>query len=115
IQCFKCLRYGHSKNLCKNKLRCPRCLEEHELKDCTNKEVLPVCLHCKGAHLSNEQDRSFRDRICPEFQRQQQIRQLMSVHNVSYYEASRATPNINNENSYSFHTQAQHMQFPPLK
>ena len=37
--CYKCNAYGHIAAYCANKIKCPRCLGEHSLKECPNKEA----------------------------------------------------------------------------
>lgn len=43
-RCFKCNEFHHSAIKCKNKLSCPICSEEHELKDC--KSEIHKCSNC---------------------------------------------------------------------
>lgn len=79
-QCKNCLRYGHTLKNCKAKTkRCPACHEDHDLIDCAHKDS-PVCLFCKGNHLSN-------DRGCIEKRIQLDARQLASNENILLAEA----------------------------
>lgn len=85
IQCFNCLLFGHTKNLCRSKVRCQNCGEvEHDNTSCTTK-----CFHCSSTcHKAT-------DRICPEQDRQKQIKQAMSLENISFYEANERFPKDN--------------------
>ncbi|XP_024084410.1 uncharacterized protein LOC112127533 [Cimex lectularius] len=55
-QCNQCLRFNHSANQCRGKLRCPRCSEEHTIENCTNSGVKPVCCNCGKNHLSTSKE-----------------------------------------------------------
>lgn len=48
IQCYRCWKFGHMKKICKSGQDiCPRCSENHELKECQRNEE--VCVNCKHA------------------------------------------------------------------
>lgn len=49
IRCYNCNKYGHLQKDCKDKKTCPRCGEEHEMKDCSGDSL--KCINCK---VSNE-------------------------------------------------------------
>lgn len=95
IQCFNCLRCGHSKKLCRHKILCPKCANDHELRACPSNS-LPICIFCNGANLSNKQTTPLRNRSCSELLRQKHICRLMTFHNVSYFETAQAVPLIMN-------------------
>ena len=42
-RCYKYNAYGHIAANCANKIKCPRCLGEHSLKECPNKEAEKRC------------------------------------------------------------------------
>lgn len=44
LRCLNCCRYGHLSKECKEKTVCPRCSEDHELKNCNNKTN--KCINC---------------------------------------------------------------------
>lgn len=53
-QCFRCQRFGHTKNYCNMDYRCVKCLGNHYYKDCTKTQnVPPVCVNCKENHPAN--------------------------------------------------------------
>ncbi|GBN65622.1 hypothetical protein AVEN_213066-1, partial [Araneus ventricosus] len=50
LRCFKCQRFGHSKDSCRGTLTCARCAEAgHDSSDCKASEK---CVNCKGSHTS---------------------------------------------------------------
>ena len=88
IQCHKCCRYGHTSKICKARMRCPACSEEHDLTVCRDK-LNPKCIHCEGNHLANEKGTPASKRICEEYAKQKKIKQLMAIYNISVFEAVR--------------------------
>lgn len=90
---MKCLRYGHTKNLCRGKERCVNCgsegnCGENRMNDsgCIKD---PECIHCKGKHSSIS-------RNCEEYTRQKKLREIMVLDNLSLFEANKKMPKINN-------------------
>ncbi|XP_076322258.1 uncharacterized protein LOC143231619 [Tachypleus tridentatus] len=61
LQCFKCQRFGHTKNACTAKPRCVRCSGEHTVSDCPKERSDTTCSNCGLQHAT-----SFRG--CPKFQ-----------------------------------------------
>lgn len=56
-QCRKCLRFRHSEDQCRSKVRCEHCSENHHISECpVSDAVLPVCIHCQGDHRSTYRD-----------------------------------------------------------
>lgn len=53
-QCYRCQAYGHSSQQCRLKIKCLKCSEPHNSKDCpvTNSDLLK-CANCEGNHPSN--------------------------------------------------------------
>lgn len=80
VKCFSCLRFGHVASQCKGKSRCSRCgAEGHSFENCLAESFL--CIHCSSDnHHANS-------RKCPAFVRQQNIKKIMAVENVSFKEA----------------------------
>lgn len=81
VQCNKCWRYGHVRNLCRGKFRCSKCGSHHDDEKPCDSE--PKCIFCQQDHLAS-------DRKCPEYLRQTKMREIMALHNVSLYEADKA-------------------------
>ena len=61
-QCYKCQRFGHNADVCRNKPRCVVCAGEHLLRDCTAKNSggegnletgTVLCANCKKPHTAN--------------------------------------------------------------
>lgn len=103
-QCFQCYKFGHTKKKCKNgKKNCRNCGgEKHTDKDedCVKEAK---CINCKQSHSS-----TFKN--CREFVRQSAIKKIMSLDNLSYWEANDKFPKV--ENSYNILEHAE--EFPDL-
>lgn len=80
VKCYSCLRFGHVASQCKGKSRCSRCgTEGHNFENCLAESFF--CIHCSSdSHHANS-------RKCPSFVRQQNIKKVMAVENVSFKEA----------------------------
>lgn len=87
VQCFNCLRYGHIAKQCRAKKRCFGCGSlTHENHLCVLK-----CIHCE----SNEHNST--SKLCPEYTRQFRIKEIMSLENKSFFEASERVPQLPNK------------------
>jgi len=75
-QCFKCLRYGHIKALCKSEKRCLICGELSHGR-C---ERPKRCRNCEGEHKST-------DKKCRIYEWNKNIATIMAYNNASYREA----------------------------
>lgn len=51
-QCFKCQKWGHVAVRCPNSLRCLRCGDAHQHKDCPNNREQAKCPNCDQNHPS---------------------------------------------------------------
>nr|XP_055046932.1 uncharacterized protein LOC129432503 [Misgurnus anguillicaudatus] len=49
LRCFKCQRIGHVAAVCRGKVRCSRCGDEHEYDKCPENAVIKCC-NCGGPH-----------------------------------------------------------------
>lgn len=114
IQCYNCLRYGHTKVNCSNPVdskRCRNCASNHNEGECPDPNN-PKCVFCSGKHAST-------DRNCPEFLRQKKINNLIAVENISYFEAVKLIPktynvNLSTQDNYSPSQQLRSQLFPQL-
>uniref|UniRef100_A0A6P7GSP1 Uncharacterized protein LOC114341706 n=1 Tax=Diabrotica virgifera virgifera TaxID=50390 RepID=A0A6P7GSP1_DIAVI len=88
LLCFNCYRYGHLIKQCKSNVRCLKCKDGHETKDCRKNLVEKTCFYCSGEHYTNQ------IKECPEFDRQKSIKKLMTEQNLSYAEANTKTPKV---------------------
>lgn len=97
IQCRNCMRYGHIRNNCKSNSRCHKCgfsgTSQEVVEHCRVCENI-CCLYCKGGHSASEEGTPLRSRCCPEFYRQQNIKEYMVSNNVSFFEALKMFPSI---------------------
>lgn len=84
LLCFRCYRYGHMGKQCKSAPRCVKCAGDHSEQSC--EQNVTSCIHCHGNHLANQL------KLCPEFVRQKEIKNMMSLENISFYEASTKVP-----------------------
>lgn len=87
IQCFSCCRFGHTKNNCRSKPRCFKCGQNHTGDSCEVEETEANCLVCSGNHFAT-------NKKCPEYNRQKNIKSLMSEKSISYMEANKLEPRI---------------------
>lgn len=74
--CYNCYKYGHLKNLCKSKAKCPICNDDFH-GECNK---APLCGNCGEGHRANY-------RGCIEFQRNKDMNIIMAHNNCSYFEA----------------------------
>lgn len=81
-QCFRCLRFGHTRNNCRgSKEKCFNCAEDSHQPQGEDFTCETCCMYCKNNHRST-------DKRCPEYQRQKNIKQLMAFENYTYFEAN---------------------------
>lgn len=80
IQCFKCLRYGHTSNQCRGKPRCKTCGSD-SCKDDPCQDEEQKCIYCSST------DHNAVSRKCPVFKKQANIKKVMATENVSFKEA----------------------------
>lgn len=83
IYCEKCLRFNHSKENCKAKLKCGNCCKSDcesiaAREPCKN---AAFCMHCKGKH------QPIIGKECNENEKQHKIKMIMAKRAVSYTEA----------------------------
>lgn len=65
LQCYRCLAFGHIARDCSASPRCGHCAGEHEGKDCSRREVAPVCFNCRGGGSVDMGHTAFDSRACP--------------------------------------------------
>ncbi|XP_055941648.1 uncharacterized protein LOC129971696 [Argiope bruennichi] len=81
LRCFKCQRFGHSKDSCRGTLACARCAEGgHESSECTAPEK---CVNCKGQHTSFS-------RLCPSWQFEKEVVSEKVTKGISYIQAKQS-------------------------
>lgn len=79
IQCFKCLRYGHTSEQCRSNPRCQKCTKEHTEQEVCDGERF--CLHC------NSTEHNSISKNCPAYLKQYNIKKTMAYQNMSFKEA----------------------------
>lgn len=83
-QCYSCLLFGHTRKICKGKKRCHNCGErEHETEPNETPSCETKCFYCKDKHKSTS-------KRCPEYARQQNIKNLMALENMTYFDAAKS-------------------------
>lgn len=51
--CFRCQRFNHTSKHCNLNLRCVRCGEEHDIKDCERNNTPVKCVNCGETHVAS--------------------------------------------------------------
>lgn len=87
IQCFNCCRFGHTKVQCRSKPRCYKCGDNHSGDSCNRDDFSAFCYSCEGSHFATSKS-------CPEYNRQQEIKNFMAHNCTSYAEASKSFPSV---------------------
>lgn len=82
-QCFRCFSFSHvASSPCNNNRVCRNCSEAYHSDECNR----PVkCINCKGDHNNTYKK-------CPEYLRQVNIKQRMSLFNEDFFTASQKFP-----------------------
>lgn len=83
IQCFKCLRFGHTNSKCHSDAKCRLCsmtISSTESHSCPNSSL--SCFHCHEKHSSTAK------KDCPEYARQYEIKKLMMAQPLCLQEAA---------------------------
>ena len=86
-RCYKCNAYGHIAMNCLNEAKCPRCLGEHSLKECPNKEAEMRCTSCISTSHHTGQA------VCPQRKIEKEVILLKTTKHMSYAKALTAAKN----------------------
>lgn len=76
MQCYNCYKYGHTKSKCRSNTRCVICADLAH----GNCQEVTRCRNCGGNHRSSS-------RVCPIYEQNKTIKQIIAWNNVSYFEA----------------------------
>ena len=79
IRCFKCQKFGHIAANCKKDVRCSRCGENHDIKNC-NSEATEKCCNCGMNHKASSKD-------CRFYQERQTVLKVKPEQRISYSDA----------------------------
>ena len=96
IRCFKCQRYGHIAKNCRSVVRCGKCGQNHDIKECSA-EKQEKCCNCQGDHKASSRD-------CAFYKEAQSIVKVKTEQRITYSEAVkqvRSNSGTNNVNSLS--------------
>lgn len=78
LRCFKCQKYGHSKNTCRGRETCAICGSiEHPSEGCKKE---PACVNCSESHPAFSKS-------CKIWQQEKKIQEIKVNSNISYPEA----------------------------
>ena len=78
LRCFKCNKFGHGQNTCRNILTCARCGQlDHESKACQNDMA---CTNCGGKDFAYSRE-------CPKWKLEKMVQQVKVERNLSFTEA----------------------------
>jgi len=96
LRCFKCQKFGHHKNACRQAARCARCGDlEHQEAEC---RATPKCVNCEGDHPAF-------DKNCSMWIKEKSIQKIKAEQNISYHEARKAletaVPRLPGASSYA--------------
>lgn len=110
IQCFRCFRYGHTKDQCRGSKICKKCGQGHDEDACQVKSQ--YCVYCKCT------DHDSMSKRCPQHEKQKKIKITMTEYNLTFREAEKVVgfPSFSNavrNNRYSV-LQNLNSEFPPL-
>ena len=82
MRCFRCLRFGHTRDYCKNRPTCGNCAaSDHTGDDCTAEDK--KCVNCDA----NQKPHSAFDPSCPALQREKEIVTIKVTERVTFREA----------------------------
>ena len=78
LRCFKCQKFGHGKDRCKNEVACFRCGQKgHDNTACQND---PKCINCQGEHMAISKN-------CPVWIKEKEIQRVKLERQISFPEA----------------------------
>ena len=82
MRCFRCLRFGHTRDSCRNRPACGKCAATDHTSDECSAETFK-CVNCDGTQTPH----SAFDRRCPSYLREKEILSLKVTERLSFREA----------------------------
>ena len=79
IRCYQCQRYGHIAKNCHSVIRCGKCGQNHDIKECKD-EQQEKCCNCQGNHKASSRD-------CEFYKEAQVIVKVKTEQRLTYSEA----------------------------
>ncbi|XP_041369896.1 uncharacterized protein LOC121383865 [Gigantopelta aegis] len=87
LRCFKCQKFGHGQNTCRNRLTCARCGQfDHDSKTCQNDMI---CTNCKGKHFAYSRE-------CPKWKVEKQVQQVKVEKRLTFIDARKLVESSTN-------------------
>ena len=82
MRCFNCLRFGHTRDSCRNQPTCSKCSAgDHLSKECESEDL--KCVNCD----KNERPHSALDPKCPALLKEKEILTIKFTHRLSFRDA----------------------------
>ncbi len=100
IRCFKCQKFGHGQNTCRNHVVCFRCGErDHEGFTC---DATVKCSNCGEQHMASSTD-------CPVYKFEATVQRVKTEQNIGYIDARKivadTTTAVSHKKTYASATQ----------
>ncbi|XP_062564902.1 uncharacterized protein LOC134227430 [Armigeres subalbatus] len=105
-QCRNCWMFGHKKEMCRKKTKCPKCGTEHGKEEQCRGQT--TCLNCREEHPAD-------DRRCPERERQSKVNEAMQRRRITQKEALELYPKSNIRLENQFEILGRYDEFPQLQ
>ena len=96
MRCFRCLRFGHTRDFCRNRPTCGNCAAtDHTSEDCA--AGTRKCINCDDSQVPH----SAFDSSCPAFLREKEIIAVMVTERVTFREARERYNSTHPRRSYA--------------
>ena len=96
MRCFRCQRFGHTKDNCRGKPVCSKCASQDHTDDTCSSET-PRCVNCGEGQTPH----SAYDRSCPTYVKEKEINTIKATRNLSFKEAREVYNQTHPKTSYA--------------